>query len=232
MIYYHNFLIQMAEKLGSRHCLPIANKSPPRPDLQSHEKLIRIRPYRPSDSEQVRELFMIGFMHGRMFLNPIPSSSFLIFYLAHSAVKVMYKDQWKGPTACVSYCSLGLGILLATFPTSLRMRHIGIALCITGCALFVALRGIFFYMISNATKQALNGDLKDIGKTFGMDPVVNHNGEKTGEYAPSGSSGFWVAEAYEKGSEIDESKTRIVGSVGIGIVQSYHFLHRPNLILR
>ena len=135
-----------------------------------------------------------------------------------SVVKAIYKAQWKGPTACVSYCSLGLGILLTSFPTSPRMRYIGIALCISGCALLVALRYIFSYMMSDVTKQALNGDFKDIGKTYGMDPVVDHNGEKTGEYAPSGSSGFWVAEVYEKGSEINESRTKIIGFVGIGIL--------------
>ena len=156
----------------------------------------------------------------------------LIFFIVdRSVVKAIYKAQWKGPTACVSYCSLGLGILLATFPTSPRMRFIGIALCISGCALLVVLRYIFSYMMSDVTKQALNGDFKDIGKTFGMDPV--DNGEKTEEYAPSGSSGFCVAEAYQKGSEINKSRTKIVGFVGIGILNDSKVITsrtRPNLI--
>lgn len=47
-----------------------ANKSSPftvQPDLQGHGKLIRIRPYRPSDSAQVDELFTEGIVHGRAF---------------------------------------------------------------------------------------------------------------------------------------------------------------------
>ena len=101
------------------------------------------------------------------------------------------------------------------------MHYVGIALCISGCALFVTLRYMFSHLISDAIQQVLNGDLKDIGKSFGMKPVVNHNGEETGGYVPSGASGFWVAEAYEKGSEIDdsESKAKVIGSIGIGVVE-------------
>ena len=49
-----------------------------------------------------------------------------------------------------------------------------------------------------------------------MKPVVGSNGERTGEYVPSGKTGFWVAEAYEKDSEIDDSRTEIIGSIGLG----------------
>lgn len=63
----------MAEELRSRHsslAMVDANKSSPftvQPDLQGHGKLIRIRPYRPSDSAQVDELFTEGIVHGRAF---------------------------------------------------------------------------------------------------------------------------------------------------------------------
>ena len=36
-------------------------------DPQGHGKLIRIRPYRPSDSEQVLELIKAEIIDGRMF---------------------------------------------------------------------------------------------------------------------------------------------------------------------
>ena len=37
------------------------------PDSQRHAKFIRIRPYKPSDSEQVRELFKASTVDGGMF---------------------------------------------------------------------------------------------------------------------------------------------------------------------
>ncbi|KAF8801903.1 acyl-CoA N-acyltransferase [Phlegmacium glaucopus] len=167
------------------------------PDPQGHGKLIRIRPYRPSDSEQIRRLFEAATLHGPM--------------------QVALDSQFWGPTACVSYCTLLLGLSLATFTTNLRIRCIGVALCIAGCALFATMRYIFSSKVTGGINDALNGNLKDIGKTFGMKPVVIHNGERTGEYVPSGTSGFWVAEAYasEKDLEVGDSETEIIGSVGL-----------------
>lgn len=226
----------MAEKLESRHSLEIrADKSPPattQPDLQGHRKLIRIRPYKPSDSEQVHELFVAGIVHGRMLFMPV-LSLFLIFlfliYLAQSPLQQMYSTQLKGPTACVSYCAIILGILLATRLTSEWIRYIGIALSISGFALFTFHR----YTSLGNLQKAWEGGIKDIGKTFEMKPVINPDDERAGEYAPSGISGFWVAEAYElKGSEIDDSRTKIVGSLGllqIGIF-NHHSISRSSFI--
>ena len=130
----------------------------------------------------------------------------------------MYNSQFKGPTAFVSLCALVLGPVLLTFMTSPWIRYIGPTFCIAGCVLFGSFRYTFSSRISGIMKQALNGDLKDIGKTFGMTEAVNDKGEKTGEYVPSGKSGFWVAEAYEEGSEVGHFKAEIIGSVGLGML--------------
>ena len=137
-------------------------------------------------------------------------------HLATSFLQRAYDAQWRGPTACVSYCTFFLGLVLATFQTSSRTHYIGVALCIAGCAIFTALHFTLSYNFSCYTKLALDGDLKDIAKTFCMKPVVSSNGERTGEYVPSGKTGFWVAEAYEEDSEIDDSWTEVIGSIGLG----------------
>jgi hypothetical protein len=143
----------------------------------------------------------------------------LVIYVG-GALKVGYNAQLRGTTAFISCCALILGLILATFVTSTRIRYFGIAFSIAGCALFVGFRYRFTYLALGFLERALNGDLKDIDKTFGMKPVDNHNGESTGEYAPSGTSGFWVAEAYEEGSEIGDSRAEIIGSVGLSMLQS------------
>ena len=145
-------------------------------------------------------------------------------------MRVAYDTQLRGTTACASYCTFVLGLVLSTFQTSPRMRLAGVALCVAGCALLVALRFILSYKVSQNTKRVLNSDLKDIAKVYGMKPVVGSNGERTGEYVPSGKSGFWVAEAYETASEIGDCRTEVIGSVGLGTLNfhpicSLHSLH-------
>ena len=133
-------------------------------------------------------------------------------------MQVAYDTQLRGTTACTSYCAFVLGLALSTLQTSPRIRYMGVALCIAGCALFAALCFTLFCTFSQFAKQVLNGDLKDIAKAYGMKPVVGNNGKETGEYVPGGKSGFWVAEAYEKCSEIGDSGTEIIGSVGLGVL--------------
>jgi len=163
-----------------------------------------------------------------MYVFELPFCQFFLnsdlFILAKSLLGAVYDGQLRGPTACLSYCALVLGLLLATFLTTPRIRYIGIALTIVGCALFASLRYTFSYAASGFIAEALNGDLKNIGKTFGVKPVVGENGEKTGEYVPSGSSGFWVAEVYEKGSEM----TEIIGSIGLGMSRRQRLLSLHN----
>ena len=139
----------------------------------------------------------------------------------------MNSAQLKGPTACVSYCALSLGILIVTFLTSPWIRYIGIALGISGCALFATHR----YISLAALQKGWEGGLNDISETFEMKPIVGQNGERTGEYVTSGPSGFWVAETYElKGSEIDDSRTKIIGSVGLLGILNCPTISRSNLI--
>ena len=129
----------------------------------------------------------------------------------------MYEAGWKGPTTRVSYCTAVVGLVLTIFPTNPRIRYIGITLSVAGCALFASFRYTFSYSISEMMKPILDDNFKDIGKTFGMKPIVSDRGEKTGEYVPSGKSGFWVAEAYEEGSEVGDFRAEIIGSVGLGM---------------
>ena len=143
-------------------------------------------------------------------------ASFLTFLLSiYLAVQLMYKAGWKGPTTRVSYCIAVLGLVLTIFATNPRIRYIGITLFVASCALFAGFRYTFWYSISEMMKPILNDNLKDIGETFRMKPIISDRGRKTGEYVPSGKSGFWVAEAYEESSDIDDPRTEVIGCVGL-----------------
>ena len=141
-----------------------------------------------------------------------------------------YDTQLRGTTACASYGTFVLGLVLSTFQTNPRIRLTGVALCVAGCALIAALRFIVFYKVSHNTKRVLNSDLKDITKAYGMKPVVDYNGERTGEYVTSGKSGFWVAEAYEKNSEIGDCRTEVIGTVGLGMLNFHPICSLHNQI--
>ncbi|KAF8162689.1 acyl-CoA N-acyltransferase [Crassisporium funariophilum] len=159
---------------------------------------IRVRPYRHSDSKQVRELFRAGILSGRG--SPLST--------AQNAVLTK-------PIAIIAYSISALGLLLAARPPNRQTQYVGIALCFAGCGLFYkyyqAMTDAYLYFVN----ASLEDDLKDVAHHYGLKRVSGEGSGKVDGYAPTAASCFWVAESYREDSE-DDSHTEIVGSIGLG----------------
>ena len=75
------------------------------------------------------------------------------------------RAQLKGPTACVSYCALSLGILvlLVTFITSPWIHFIGLHSVFLDVPLQICYPPLHF---SGRFRERLEGGLNDISETY------------------------------------------------------------------
>ncbi|KAF8162687.1 acyl-CoA N-acyltransferase [Crassisporium funariophilum] len=167
-------------------------------DIHPSGTRIRVRRYRPSDSEAVRELFRVGMGFG-----------------AGSPRVLALKATYTAPLSLMSYSISTLGILLAARASTNRIKCLGIGLSLAGCAVVAGYRQMMSNSYLSLIEEHLNDDLKDIAQHYEMRPVPRVDGEGTFEYAPSGPSCFWVAEVYRVNSENCESQAEVVGSIAL-----------------
>ncbi|KAF8162688.1 acyl-CoA N-acyltransferase [Crassisporium funariophilum] len=166
-------------------------------DIHPSGTRIRVRRYRPSDSEPVRELFKVGMGYG-----------------AGSPRILALKATYTAPLSLMSYSISTLGILLAARASSNRNKYLGVGLSLAGCAFVAAYRQLMSNGYLSYINASLNDDLKDIAQHYEMKPIPRADDKDTVEYAPSGTSCFWVAEAYPEDFESGPN-AEVVGSIAL-----------------
>ncbi|KDR82123.1 hypothetical protein GALMADRAFT_240646 [Galerina marginata CBS 339.88] len=153
---------------------------------------IRIRPYRNSDSDQVRKLFQTTMTRD-------PDSPFT----------VAMRGQLSSPVSLAGYSLVGIGLLTLVRSTTVLVKNLGIGMALIGGLSFIVYRYLIYSGFKGFLKKSLNGDLADISTTYGM-KSLKVGGTNAGDLYPAGKSGFWIAESYGENLEPE-----LVGCVGL-----------------
>ena len=102
-----------------------------------------------------------------------------------------------------------LGVFLAAWSPTTRIRYLGYYLCLLGTATFSFLIYTRFCSYRYFVEHAITTDLKDVPKAYGLTPARE---TEKGEYVADGPNGFWVAEVYHAEGMYPE----VVGCAGLG----------------
>ncbi|KAF9463455.1 acyl-CoA N-acyltransferase [Collybia nuda] len=150
---------------------------------------VRIRKFRASDLNGVRELFMLGMARG-----------------PGSPRRVALKESLLDWASCLAYLLVFSSVVLAAqYP---QWRTIGYSLLIGATTLFFTYRWMISESFIAYCNNSLKTDLADIANFYHMKPMDSDDKE---ELSPVGPSGFWVVEReYTDGRE-----SEIVGCVGL-----------------
>ncbi|PPQ88129.1 hypothetical protein CVT25_004885 [Psilocybe cyanescens] len=151
---YQTSALTLYEKFGwvrqtqrEKHCVPV-----------------HIRPFRPSDFEQVHN---------------------------DSLWRRAMRAQYRAPLSFFSYSLIICGLLMFTRQTeNLPASRTGILIAVAGAFLFSLHRLLLEFGLKRIVRQNLECDLKDIARHYNL--IKTTSGEH--EYIPYGKSGFWVAE--------------------------------------
>ncbi|KDR82122.1 hypothetical protein GALMADRAFT_240645 [Galerina marginata CBS 339.88] len=162
--------------------------------------IIRIRPYRYSDTEEIHELFRTSMTSGD-----------------GSPRRAAMRARWSSPLSYALYATTALGFLSYAWFPSIYSRYIGLALSIFGlstiCIRLYSLHCAFIKFRQNA----LTGDLGNIADRYGMVPepqTEKQNGHDSDYLVSKSKNCFWVAEAV---GELEGGKPEVVGYVGIDV---------------
>ncbi|KAJ3508493.1 hypothetical protein NLJ89_g5722 [Agrocybe chaxingu] len=138
----------------------------------SHVIQTRVRPFKKSDSEQVRELYSLAMLYG-----------------PRAPVTIALKHQIYKPFSWVLYTLFAGGLALSRHSST---QVTGMAMSATVLGLFLAWRRTIWSKFKAFCQAAVDGDLSDIGKSYS---AVLPDSSKLD------SSGFWVAEVAD-GAEV------------------------------
>ncbi|KAH6919335.1 acyl-CoA N-acyltransferase [Coprinopsis sp. MPI-PUGE-AT-0042] len=163
-------------------------KMAPQPKaLQQHTNFIRVRPYKDSDGDAAKLLFIAGLIEG-------PTSS----------LAAILRGSLRGRNAILNYFTLILGALASVLSHHLYVR--------LGGAILACLSLIFFLAHRIAARRVMwkygaqeHVDLNYVSKHYKISQPP------TGVPSLIGPDGFWVAELVENG----HTEGEVVGCVGL-----------------
>lgn len=170
---------------------------------------VRIRNFRVSDSDSVRELFMLGMARGRVypFTSKFCDSSDSHFKAGSPRRLALQKNLFEWASYLAYSLILGCLVLTAQYP---ERRILGSSLSISVAVLFFGYRWMLSeFFITYYNNCLKTGDLADISRFYQMKPT---NPDEQKELGPVGPSEFWVAER----EHLDGRGPEIVGFVGLG----------------
>jgi len=129
---------------------------------------------------------------------------------------IALRAQLTSPSAFALYAMSALGVYLAVWAPTTRIRYLGFFFCFLGTATFSFLLYTRFYSFQYFAEYAGTSDLKDVPRAYGLtrEAGTDYTGMEKGGYAANGPNGFWVAEVYHP--EAMYPQAEVVGCAGLG----------------
>jgi len=144
---------------------------------------------------------------------------------------VALRAQFTSPAAFALYTLSALGVYLAVWAPTTRIRYLGFFFCLLGTATFAFCLYTRFYSFKYFAEYAGTSDLGDVPRAYGLtiqkETDQLETGTEKGGYATNGPNGFWVAEVYHPEGLYPE----VVGCVGLGAFSQFFSLVVPTLIM-
>jgi len=126
--------------------------------------------------------------------------------------------QLKAPLSLASYAAFALGLIIR----KMSYKKLGTLLSLLGSVIVAVHRCILYIALRRRVRRNLKADLASIAHHYDMARLtVRSQPEHKYPLAPSGKSGFWLAEICKEGKNPE-----VVGCVGLGEDYLFHNLIR------